>query len=135
MRDLRGEVWDLRSQPRKLVLLDFWGTWCVHCLRAMPELNRLQQQFGSQGLEVVGIACEYSNDADTMQKVREVVRQKNIQYEIVLADPVGRCPVQNAFRVSKYPTLILLDENGNIVWRGEGAQIEAVRSVIQQRLR
>jgi thiol-disulfide isomerase/thioredoxin len=135
MRDLRGEVWDLRSQPRKLVLLDFWGTWCTHCLRAMPELNRLQQQFGSQGLEVVGIACEYSNDQETMQKVREVVRQKNIQYEIVLADPVGRCQVQNAFRVSKYPTLILLDENGNIVWRGEGAQIEAVRSVIQQRLR
>jgi len=135
LKDLRGEVWDLRSQPRKLVLLDFWGTWCMHCIRAVPELNRLQQQFGNRGLEVVGVACEYGSDPDTIQKVRDVVRQKNIQYEIVLADPVGRCPVQNAFRVNKYPTLILVDEGGNIIWRGEGAQIEAVRSIIQQRLR
>jgi thiol-disulfide isomerase/thioredoxin len=135
LKDLHGEVWDYRSQPHKLVLLDFWGTWCMHCLRAMPELNNLQQQYGPAGLEVIGIACEYNNDAETMQKVRNVVRQKNIQYEILMADPVGRCPVQSQFRVTMFPTLILLDEKGNIVWRGEGAQIEVVRSVIQQRLR
>jgi thiol-disulfide isomerase/thioredoxin len=135
LKDLNGETWDLRSRYRKLVLIDFWGTWCMHCLRAMPELENLQRQYGAYGLEVVGIACEYGTDADTVQRVRDVVKQKRVQYEIVLADPVGRCPVQNQFYVRKYPTLVLLDENGTILWRGEGAQIDQVRAIIQQQLR
>jgi len=58
LRDLAGQDVCLEDFRGKLVLLDFWATWCLPCRASIPELNRLQDRYRNQGLVVLGIAVE-----------------------------------------------------------------------------
>jgi thiol-disulfide isomerase/thioredoxin len=132
LRDLDGQVWDFSQRRGRLVLLDFWGTWCMPCLRALPEVARLNAQYADRGLEVVGIACEKVGPVEGARRVRQTQgRIPGLDYRILLADEYGRCPVQSQFQIAAYPTLVLLDADGSIVWRGNDVA-EAERVIRKQ---
>jgi thiol-disulfide isomerase/thioredoxin len=135
LADLNGGTWDFSQRRGRLVLLDFWGSWCVPCLKAIPDLVRLQSTYGGQGLEVIGIACERGPAYDHARPVR-MVRQKipSINYRLLLAEESGRCPVQAQFQIRQYPTLVLLDADGTIVWRGGPDQMRTLEQIIRRRL-
>jgi thiol-disulfide isomerase/thioredoxin len=133
--DVDGGTWDFSRRRGRLVLLDFWGSWCRPCLRAIPELVHLQSTYGGQGLEVIGIACENGAPADNVRRVQAVRRNiPSINYRLVLADEHGRDSVQSQFGITYYPTLVLLDESGAIVWRGGADQVRELERVIRRRL-
>jgi thiol-disulfide isomerase/thioredoxin len=133
--DPDGQVWDFSQHHGRLVLLDFWGTWCGPCLRAIPELTRLQSTYRDRGLEVVGIACERGAAADNARRVRDIRhRITSINYRLLLADEPTRDPVQTQFRITQYPTLVLLDADGSILWRGGPDQIRELESMLRRRL-
>lgn len=133
LNDLDGQPWDFSQHRGRLVLLDFWGTWCTPCVRALPEIARLHAQYADRGLEVVGIACERTGPADAVRRVRQIQnRVPGLDYRILIAEESGRCPVQAQFQITAYPTLVLLDGDGTILWRGNDAA-EADR-VIRKRL-
>jgi thiol-disulfide isomerase/thioredoxin len=132
--DVDGGTWDFAQHRGRLVLLDFWGTWCGPCRRAIPELIRLQSTYGGRGLEVVGVACEKGAAADNARRVRAARGQMAINYRLVLADEYGRCPVQGQFRIQQYPTLVLLDADGTILWRGGADQGHELEQILRRRL-
>src|SRR5262249_18895873 len=103
---------------------DFWGTWCTHCLQAAPDLNRLSQNYSSYGLEVIGIAEERGTQTqEQVKKIRGMPQRFRMEYLVLLGGGVdGNCPVSNQFRVTGYPTAVLLDEHGVIVWRSRDEQ-------------
>lgn len=136
LRDPDGNVWDLRQRRGKLVLLDFWGTWCGPCLRAIPELVRLQANYRDRGLEVIGIACERDAPPASARRVKDKARQiPGLNYRMLVADEDGRCPVRAQFHIESYPTLVLLDADGAIVWRGGPTQFAELERTIRERLR
>ena len=119
---------DLQLQPvsfsgldSEFVLLDFWGTWCGYCLKSTPQLIELQRRFGGQGLQVIGIAYEQGDVTERVSRVQQVREQLQINYPLLLGDVGGPCPLREKFQVHLYPTLVLLDRSGRIVWRSEGA--------------
>lgn len=120
--DLNGQPWEFRrNHTGRLILIDFWYSTCRPCLQAIPHLVELQRQYGSYGLEVVGVAYEEGKVADQVQKVRSVRGRYTIPYTTLLGGGgPGPCPVKAQFDVHVFPTMILLDESGQIVWRGEG---------------
>ncbi len=136
--DLSGQPWEYRRNHRgRLVLLDFWGTWCVHCLHSVPHLNILQHTYGPAGLEVIGIAYEEGTPMEQVQKVNRVRQRLQMNYRVLLGSDRAQCPVRTQFGVINWPTLVLLDESGRIVWRSEGLdspQIKELDSIIRQRL-
>jgi thiol-disulfide isomerase/thioredoxin len=133
LNDLDGQPWDFAQHRGRLVLLDFWGTWCTPCLRALPEVARLNSQFADRGLEVVGIACEKVGPVEGARRVRQTqARISGLDYRILLADEYGRCPVQSQFQIASYPTLVLLDSDGTIIWRGN--DVAEAERVIRKRL-
>lgn len=133
LNDLDGQPWSFAQHRGQLVLLDFWGTWCGPCVRALPEIVRLNSQYGDRGLEVVGIACERSGPADAARRVRQTQsRVPGLDYRILLSEESGRCPVQTQFQISAYPTLVLLDSEGSILWRGH--DVSEAERVIRKRL-
>jgi thiol-disulfide isomerase/thioredoxin len=138
LNDLNGQPWEYaRNRRGKLVLLDFWETGCVPCLHAIPHLNILQQRYGAYGLEVIGIAYETGSPIEQTQKVNRVRQRLQVTYALLLGGDKGPCPVQSQFGVTLFPTLVLLDESGRIVWRSVGLspqQRKELEIIIGQRL-
>ncbi|WP_020466742.1 redoxin family protein [Singulisphaera acidiphila] len=119
--DLEGRPVRFQELDADLVLIDFWGTWCQPCLRSVPHLIELQKRMGTSKLKVVGIACEQGPLADRAKAVSQEVRRLGINYPVLLSGMDGPCPLQEALKVQAYPTLILVDRQGRIVWQDQGA--------------
>src|SRR5262249_11101986 len=110
LNDINGQVWDFSQRRGRLVLIDLWGSWGAPCLKAIPELSRLQQQYRTRGLEVIGIACEDGTKAENLTRVQAVRRRiLSINYPILMAGERGSDPVRAQFRPNGYPYLVLLD--------------------------
>jgi thiol-disulfide isomerase/thioredoxin len=125
--DLTGGDWEFRYADGRLILMEFWGTTCAPCQRAMPSMKRLQADYGGSGLEIVAVACEDGNFAARAKAVDELSRKKDLNYKVYL-EPEGRVgEVQRLFSIQWIPTLVLLDRQGIILWRGGATDPEIAR--------
>jgi thiol-disulfide isomerase/thioredoxin len=121
LNDLDGQPWEFATRPHgRLVLLDFWGTWCPHCVRAIPELIRLKERYGSFGLDIIGVAYENEGSPEDQRRRLKSFRDRlYINYHL-LQGGGDSCPLKNQLRIDVYPTLVLLDESGHVLWTGKG---------------
>jgi thiol-disulfide isomerase/thioredoxin len=123
--DYNGRVWEYRKdrggrgRPGRLVLIDFWHSRCAPCLRAMQYLVELDQRYRPYGLDLVGIAYESGTREQQIAQVLSVRGRYGIRYPTLLGAG-STCPVRSQFLVQAFPTLVLVDENGEIVLRKEG---------------
>jgi peroxiredoxin len=115
LRGLGGQLLSNESLKGKVVLLDFWATWCVPCRKSMPELQALHQKFAQRGFVVVGISI----DENGLTRVQKFVKARKISYPIALDTEDD--PAWGAFRVKAVPAAYLLDRKGRIVaqWTGK----------------
>jgi thiol-disulfide isomerase/thioredoxin len=138
LNDLNGQPWEYRSHRGRIVLLDFWATYCLPCRQAIPSLKILQDRYAASGLEVVGIAYEDGTLPEQIRKVQNVRDNLGINYRLLLGGDLLTCPVKTQFAITKFPTLVLVDENSRIIKRYEGLdayQIQELEMVIKQQLR
>lgn len=119
--DVSGRMVSIRDFDADLILLDFWGTWCAPCRKSIPHLKELQASLGDKKLQVIGIACERTPADERAAKVAEVVEENGINYAVLVTGMDGACPVQEAFSIQFYPTMILLDREGRVLLREQGA--------------
>ncbi|GBD37156.1 Thiol-disulfide oxidoreductase ResA [bacterium HR36] len=134
--DVHGQPFYFRESPARLTILDFWGTWCRPCLLALPHLADLQRRYGSHGLQVIGIAYEDGSLAEQQQRVNFVRQRMGLNYRVLLGAGES-CPVKQHFGVQSFPTVVLLDAQGNILWRSEGLdtqQLAQLEYEIRRRL-
>jgi peroxiredoxin len=106
LTDLSGRTWTLKDLHGKVVMVNFWATWCPPCRKEMPDLETLNQRFGSQGLVILGISDE---DAAT---VSPFIAQQKVTYPILL-DP-GR-KVNELFQIDGIPKTFIYGRDGKIV--------------------
>ena len=106
LTELGGKTWTLKEQRGKVVVLNFWATWCPPCRKEMPDLETLYHQFKEQGLVILAISDE---DAG---KVRPFIAQQKVTYPILL-DP-GR-KVNELFQIEGIPKTFVYDRNGKLV--------------------
>ena len=116
---LTGTQVRLADFKGKVVLLNFWGTWCVPCLREIPELVRVSEQFQKKGFAVLGIAVDSGRPDD----IRAFMAEHRMTYTILIGE-LGF--IKKAFRVVGFPTSILIDRQGMIRKRYVGPQSEEV---------
>src|SRR6202163_1925685 len=106
LTDLSGKTWTLKQLRQKVVLVNFWASWCPPCRKEMPDLETLYSQFKEEGLVILAISDE---DAG---KVRPFVAGQKVTYPILL-DPGGR--VHELFEVQGIPKTFIYDRNGKLV--------------------
>jgi thiol-disulfide isomerase/thioredoxin len=135
--DLDAYPWEYkRDRHGRLMLLQFWHSACGPCLNSVPVLAKWQKDYGPLGLEVVGIAYEQGERDKQVEIVRSIRGRYSINYTTLLGAG-DRCPVAQQFKIGSHPTLVLIDENGRIVWRGEGydaAKFKELEFEIRKRL-
>jgi len=106
LTDLQGKSWTLQALRGKVVLVNFWATWCQPCRKEMPDLDALYQRFKDQGFVILGISDEEAG------KVEQLLAERRVEYPILL-DP-GR-KVNQLFRIEGIPKSFLYDRNGKMV--------------------
>jgi peroxiredoxin len=80
-RDLAGQIINLNSFRDKVVLLNFWATWCAPCQTEMPVFSAWQREYGSQGFQVIGISMD-----DDAGAARKLVEELKIAYPVAMGD-------------------------------------------------
>jgi thiol-disulfide isomerase/thioredoxin len=112
----QGEKTDLESLRGKVVLIDFWATWCGPCRMTMPSLNALHREYGPKGLVIIGISNESQAELNAFQK------RMGLDYPL-MRDPEGR--TQRLYQAFAYPTLALLGKDGKVARIETGAHSQA----------
>ena len=121
-----GEPVSLSDFKGKVVLADFWATYCVPCVKAMPELQALHQKYASKGFSVVGLTID-----DNKTLIQRLTKKAGVAYPVILADP----KTWNAYRVNTLPSLVLIGRDGRIVRRfGGEADRKAMEAEIARAL-
>ena len=103
---LNGKTYKLSDLKGKVVLLDFWATWCPPCREELPFIEKLHKEFSGKGLVVLGI-----NDEDKAT-VQQFVNQQKLTFTNLL-DSQGT--TARAYKVTAIPRVILIDKDGKIV--------------------
>jgi len=106
LNDLQGKRWHLLDLRGKVVLVNFWATWCPPCRKEMPDLDALYNKFKDQGLVVLAISDEQA------AKVAPFIGERKISYPVLL-DP-GR-KVNELFQVEGIPKSFVFDREGKMV--------------------
>jgi cytochrome c biogenesis protein CcmG, thiol:disulfide interchange protein DsbE len=108
LRDLDGNVRRLASFRGRVVLLNFWATWCPPCRTEMPLMEALYQAYTDNGFEVVAV----SSDVQGAEVVQPFVTQHHLSFTTLL-DTTGQ--VTRLYGVTSLPTTYLLDREGRLV--------------------
>jgi len=106
LSDLQGNSWHLRDLKGKVVLVNFWATWCPPCRKEMPDLQALYDKYKDHGFVVVSISDEEA------AKVQPFIAERKITYPVLL-DP-GR-KVNDLFQVEGIPKSFVYDRSGKMV--------------------
>jgi peroxiredoxin len=106
LKDLHGAKWTLRELAGKVVIVNFWATWCPPCRKEMPDLEALYQKFKDQGFVVLAISDEEA------EKVKAFIAQEKVTYPILL-DP-GR-KVNKLFQIEGIPNSFVYARSGKLV--------------------
>jgi len=106
-RTADGSDLSLASLKGKVVLLNFWATWCLECRPEMPAFERLHREFSAQGLAVVGI-----NAREETSTIREYAKELGLTFPLI-SDPTGK--INSAYGVIGLPTTFLIGRSGRAV--------------------
>jgi len=106
LKTIDGQEITLSSLRGKVVLLDFWATWCSPCRESIPHLVDLYKNYQEKGLQVIGMSA----DKGDVEVVRRFSQSMEISYPIILAPE----EVNRDYGVTALPTTFLIDKEGKI---------------------
>jgi len=107
LKTIEGHEVALSGLRGKVVLLDFWATWCGPCKESIPHLIQLYKSYQDKGFELIGMSTDKAGD---VEMVRRFVKSMDIPYPIIMTpDEVAR-----NYKVTGLPTTVLIDKEGKV---------------------
>ena len=122
---LEGTKKSLADYKGKLVLVDFWATWCAPCVKSMPDLQKLHAKLADRGFAVLGVSV----DEEGAKKVKPFIEKRKFTYPILLDESGG----WKKWGVKGIPAMFLVDRNGQIVrqWSGAASHKELEKAITE----
>ena len=133
LRTIKGDIVKLSDLKGKVVLLNFWGTWCGPCLQEIPDFNRLYSKYNKKGLEIVGITIPRSGTPDSDKYLKKFMKKWDMEY-LILKDIHGfetqMVMIEYGQTIGRpltgVPTTLIIDREGYIVRGYLGPRSESV---------
>jgi peroxiredoxin len=114
-----GKSYELFQNKGKVIVVNFWATWCGPCRKEIPDFIEVYKKYKDQGVEIVGVSL----DQGGWEKVNPFVKQNNINYPVVLDNGT----VASTFgKIQFIPTTFIIDPSGNIVDEHTGGMTKAM---------
>ena len=121
LSDLDDSVYTLRELEGKVVLINFWATWCGPCRMEIPEFNELYNNYYKEGLEILGISV-----SDNKKQLKNFTKSFAVDYPLLYG---GTREVNKIMKdyggVYAVPSSFLIDKKGEIIWKYPGAILKA----------
>ncbi|MBZ5667514.1 MAG: redoxin family protein, partial [Acidobacteriia bacterium] len=122
---LEGGAYDTAALGGKVVVVNFWATWCVPCIAEIPSFNRLHRELAAKGVVVLGV----SMDEEGAGRVQPFLKKHPIDYPVAL----GSDALTKPYRLDELPVTVVFDRAGKQVKRFEGLTSEAdLQAAVQQ---
>ena len=113
---IKGDPATLATLRGRVVLLEFWATWCKPCQEMFPKLRKLDEEYRARGLEIVALTRHYlasretaSSVAEELELMRSMVRQHNLEFRVGVAEDER---TQELYGATGLPTLAIIDRTG-----------------------
>jgi tetratricopeptide (TPR) repeat protein len=129
LKTLNGEKIELNKLKGKVILLDFWATWCEPCVREMPAMKKLYQEFKEQDFILIGLNLD-----EKKEDVEKFIKEKGIEWPQVWLEQESSKYILSLYRVKALPSTFLIDKKGilrKVNLRGESLR-EAVKNLIKE---
>ena len=114
----------------KIVLLDFWGTWCGPCVGEIPNMKKAYEKYNQKGFEIISISSDIIMKTKTEEEFKSFVKEKEMNWTHIL-DGNDR-KIHNLYKISHWPTLFLVDRNGNIIKNEDVLRGSALEKTLEE---
>ena len=122
---LDGSAFDIGALNGKVVVVNFWATWCVPCLGEIPGFNKLHRDYGPKGVVVLGV----SMDEEGAERVQPFLKKHPMEYNVAL----GPQPLFDQFALGELPVTVIYDRSGKRLKRFDGfTKAETIEAAVQQ---
>ena len=119
---LDGAKIDLATMKDKVVLVDFWATWCSPCVAELPRVKAAYEKFHDKGFEVIGISLDYAKDED---KLKKFIKDKNLPWPQSFEGKGWEHSLAAKYGISSIPATIVIGKDGKIAAIGvRGDELE-----------
>ena len=121
LKDTDGKTWKLSDlKGKKIVMIDFWATWCNICKREMPVLERVYKEYKAKGVEFFGIALD---DVEKTKQIRKIIEEKGVTYPILI-DQDQKVATEVYQLSGPIPYKVIVDLSGTIVYDHVGDYVD-----------
>jgi thiol-disulfide isomerase/thioredoxin len=136
-RTLDGKEFKISEREGKVLLLNFWATWCLPCIEEMPDLVKLQKELGPKGFEILGMNTQAESPEDdgmTFEElelqVKEIIKTQKLNYEVVWSSSEAYEKTAEIAKMPVVPLSLLIDADGKVVAVFKGGGKETLEKMI-----
>jgi thiol-disulfide isomerase/thioredoxin len=115
-KDLTGSPLSIANYKGKVVLIDFWATWCGPCVRDLPSVLEVYHKYHDKGFEIIGISLDRQQDK---AKLENFIKEKNMPWQQFYDGGYWTNKLSTKYGVNSIPATYLLDGEGKILGKGE----------------
>jgi len=128
---LDGKPMSLANFKGKVVMVDFWATWCPPCRAEAPNISAVYGKYHDQGFEIIGISLDHPGDKD---KLVAFTKENKMPWGEYYDGAEGPMKIARKYGINAIPTSFLIDGNGKIIASGEALRGDGLEPLVKKAL-